>query len=346
YGIEPFPHDLVIPIFAGITGYAIIRHQLMDIRVVIRKSLIYSGLVACMTGLYLMLVIVMERFFQNILGYESIVATAAAGFLIAVFFNPVRGRVQTVIDRALFKATPPELAEQKERFVSEMRKGDQMKAVGTLAAGLAHEIRNPLSSIKTFVEHLESRKSDPEFIAKFQRVVGAEVERINHIVQELLEFAKPQPPRLERVDLPKVIDETLDLMNNELLKRHVEVHRQYGSAAPISGDPQKLRQVFLNLFLNGLEAMNGAGGKLEIGIRSEGTALQVSVRDSGQGIAEKDLPHVREPFFSSKPNGTGLGLAVVEGIIRDHGGKVKINSQPGQGTEVQICLPLKNQLDL
>ena len=129
---------------------------------------------------------VMERWFQGFLGYRSIFATAVVAFLIAVFFNPLRDRIQAFVDRALFKATPAELVAQREQLLVEVRKGDQMKAVATLAAGLAHEIKNPLASIKTFTEYLSTHHDDPVFRDKFQKIVGGEVERINLIVQQLL----------------------------------------------------------------------------------------------------------------------------------------------------------------
>jgi signal transduction histidine kinase len=214
-----------------------------------------------------------------------------------------------------------------------------MKAVATLAAGLAHEIKNPLASIKTFTEYLETRKDDPEFLAKFRKIVGGEVERINLIVQQLLEFAKPVPPKLAPVEVSRVVDETLEFLNQEIVERHVEVRRDYAPAGLVLADRQQLKQVFLNLFLNSLQAMNGAG-RLQIQTQRRGADLAVTIADNGCGIESKHLPRLGEPFFTTKANGTGLGLAVVRGIIQEHGGKLRVESQPGQGTDVQLTLPM------
>ena len=321
-------------------GYAIIRHRLMDIRIVLRRSLVYSALIAGITVTYLLTVLITERWFQGFFGYRSIVATVLVAAFIAIFFNPLRTRLQALVDRALFKATPPELAEQRDQLLAEVRKNDQMKAVGALAAGLAHEVRNPLASIKTFTEHLNTHYNDPAFRAKFQKIVGGEVERINLIVQQLLDFAKPVPPKLAPVDVPRLLDDTLELLNSELVKHHTEVSRTYhADGALVLGDPQQLKQIFLNLILNSLQAMNGTG-RLALAITRRNTELEVAIRDTGTGIVPEHLSRVFEPFFTTKETGTGLGLAVVQHIVEQHGGRIDIQSQPGQGTQVRISLPI------
>jgi len=320
-------------------GYAIVRHQLMDVRIVFRRSLIYSLLIASITAAYLVMVLIMEKWFQGFFGYRSILATAAVAFLIAIFFNPLRDRIQALVDRALFTATTTELASQREQLLVEVRKGDQMKAVATLAAGLAHEIKNPLASIKTFTEYLDNHYTDPEFRKKFKRIVGGEVERINLIVQQLLEFAKPVPPKLMPLEVAQVVDDTLEFLGGEFVKRQVAVGKRYDTRGQILGDPQQLKQVFLNLFLNSLDAMNGHG-KLDVQTAVEGSDLVVSITDNGSGIGPKDLPHVFEPFYTTKTNGTGLGLAVVHGIVKEHGGRIVVDSHPGQGTTMRLYLPI------
>ena len=215
-----------------------------------------------------------------------------------------------------------------------------MKAVGTLAAGLAHEIKNPLTSIKTFTEYLEERYDDPDFRAKFKKIVGGEVERISQTVQQLLEFAKPSAPKLQPVDIAKLMDETVELLNGELVQRHVQVSRRYDAGLPVLGDPAQLKQVFLNLMLNSLEAMNGHGElMLETGL--QGSELVITIRDNGMGISPNNLSHIFEPFFTTKSTGTGLGLSVVRGIIDEHGGQIKVESQPRQGTTIKVSLPVE-----
>ncbi|MDP3722264.1 MAG: ATP-binding protein, partial [Candidatus Omnitrophota bacterium] len=208
----------------------------------------------------------------------------------------------------------------------------------TFAAGMAHEIKNPLTAIKTFTEFLEEHHTDPAFRAKFQKIVGREVERINLTVQQLLDFAKPIPSKLVPVEVHQVLDETLEFLSSELVQRQVAVDRRYEAAGSVLGDPQQLKQVFLNLFLNSLQAMNGHG-RLEIQTVLQGAEFLVMIADNGVGIASDDLPRIFEPFFTTKSTGTGLGLSVVHGIVKEHGGSIAIDSAVGRGTTVRITLP-------
>lgn len=339
FNIDVYPWgNFSIPISALIQAYAIFVYKFLDVEIVVRKTLVYSLLAGLITATYLVMVLIMEKGFQGFFGYRSIVATVVVGFVIAICFNPLRDRIQAFLDRALFKGTTAELAAQREQLLAEVRKSEQMKAVGTLAAGLAHEIKNPLASIKTFTECLDQKHSDPAFLEKFKRIVGGEVERINLIVQQLLDFAKPVPPKLAPVDLGHLLDTTLELLNSEILQRHVEVKRVYGTNKIVLGDPQQLEQVFLNLLLNSLQALNGRGA-LEVRTDLQASDLRVTIADNGPGIDPDVLPRIFEPFFTTKETGTGLGLAVVQGVVKEHGGRVVVASQPGTGTTVQVYLP-------
>ncbi len=320
-------------------GYAIVRYQFLDIRLAIRKSLVYSGLVACLTALYLVMVMVMERWFQGFMGYRSIVATVVVAFVIAIFFNPLRDWIQTFVDRALFKATAPEMAVQREQLLTELRKSDQMKAVATLAAGLAHEIKNPLSAIKTFTSFLPERHTDPAFLEQFHRIVGQEVEKIHATVQNLLAFAKPQAMKRERLALAPLVQDMVTLLAGDCLKRQVQVEEAVPAELCVLGDRTQLKQVLLNLCLNSLEAMDGQGGRLHIAATQQDAQVILTIHDTGPGIAPEALAKVFDLFFTTKATGTGLGLSVVQGIVQEHGGRIDITSSPGQGTTVTVRWP-------
>ncbi|MBI3324339.1 MAG: GHKL domain-containing protein [Candidatus Omnitrophica bacterium] len=340
FRIVDFPpvDDYILLVYFLVFAYAVVRHQLLDIRIVVRRSLVYSLLVACLTATYFAVVLISERWLRGLIGYHSLVATVFVSFLITIFFNPLRHWLQSFVDRALFKATPAELVAQREQLLAEVRKTEQLKAVATLAAGLAHEVKNPLAAIKTFTDFLESRYDDPEFRAKFTKIVGGEVERMNHIVQQLLDFAKPVPPKLTPVSVGRLLDETLSFLSQELVERRIEVDRVYRDAVPLAADPQQLKQVFLNLLLNSLEAMNGAG-RLVLRTETQGTKTIVTITDNGCGIRHADHARLFQPFFTTKAKGTGLGLAVVRSIIEEHRGSITITSEPGQGTTVTLLLP-------
>jgi len=337
----PFPpvFNIVIPAVFVSTAYAIVKHQLMDIRIVVKRSLVYSSLLAIITAVYLVVVLIIERQFQGLLGYESIIFSVGTAFVIAIFFNPMRNWIQHGVDRAFFQATPVELAEQRDQLLEEVRKTEHMKAVATLAAGLAHEIKNPLTSIKIFTEELDVRGSDPEFQKKFKRIVGGEVERIQQTVQQLLDFAKPDLPRLEQVEVTDILDEVLDLLSSELANNQIKIIKTYKDSPAIHADRKHLKQVFLNLLLNSLQAIDKQG-RIEVCVESNDNQLVVYIKDNGCGISKEGQSKVFDPFYTTKSDGTGLGLSVVRSIMREHGGEVSISSIPNCSTEFSLTFPI------
>jgi len=240
------------------------------------------------------------------------------------------------------RKTRNKLIEENRRLMDEIRRTDRLKAVATLAAGMAHEIKNPLTSIKTFTEYIDKKYDDSEFRLKFKKIVGSEVDRINAIVSSLLDFAKPRPLSLKKIQVNKLLEETLALMSNDFIRGKVDVVRGYvsGSENIIKADPNRLKQAFLNLFLNAMDAMKN-GGKLVINTRlsDRGNSLEVIITDSGGGISQEELLHIFDPFYSCKETGTGLGLSITHGIIKEHGGQISCESETGRGTKFIITLP-------
>jgi len=217
---------------------------------------------------------------------------------------------------------------------------ERLAAAGQFAMGMAHEIKNPLSAIKTFAQYLPEKYADPAFREKFFRVVQVEIDRINTIVKELSDFAKPAPLQLQPVRLSALIDDTLTLLSNQCLKQGIEVHAAFSeNGLSINADSQQLKQVLLNLFLNSLEAMP-QGGRLEVATRVSKTHLILCVSDTGHGIDSERQREVWDPFFTTKERGMGLGLAIVKGVVERHGGQISLASTPNQGTQVEILLPI------
>ena len=222
----------------------------------------------------------------------------------------------------------------------EVAQTERFKAAAALANSVAHEIRNPLSAIKTFVDYFPARKDDPAFLEKFNKIVPNEIDRINNLAQQLLEFARPSPLQMEQINIQKLLNDSLDLLNTQLKQHNITVAKSFPAQnLTTSADANKLKQVFLNLFLNAVDAMP-SGGRLSVGIEPAGPWIKISISDTGSGIAAKDLLHIFEPFFTTKPKGTGLGLAIVQGIIEEHGGKIAVKSEIGKGTTFNIELPL------
>jgi signal transduction histidine kinase len=236
----------------------------------------------------------------------------------------------------------------------QLRRSDRLAAVGTLAAGLAHEIKSPLTSVLTFTRHLARRFDDAHFRERFQSVVPRELERINSIVERLLELARPSHLRFTRVRLPLLLDRVLELHADRLEGGRIMVVREYArDVPPVQADEEALYRAFVNVISNAVEAMS-AGGRLTLRIgwpeggepraarlRAFNRRLQIEVRDTGAGISPADAERVFTPFFTTKDRGTGLGLALTHKIIEDHGGTIDFRSgAPRAGTTFRIVLPL------
>jgi PAS domain S-box-containing protein len=233
----------------------------------------------------------------------------------------------------------------------QLRRSDRLAALGTLAAGLAHEIKNPLTAIMTFSRHIARRFNDERFRQRFQSVVPRELERINAIVDGLLRLARPARLVLAPVHLPPLLEQALDLYTPQVEARGIRVRREWPvGIPPVPGDAEHLYQAFLNLVANAIDAME-EGGTLTVELGwprpDQGLGgmprdrLVVEIADTGSGIKPEESPNVFNPFFTTKSGGTGLGLAIAHKIIEDHGGTVTFRSAPGQGTVFTVALPLR-----
>jgi PAS domain S-box-containing protein len=244
------------------------------------------------------------------------------------------------------------------KLEAQIRRTDRLASIGTLSAGMAHEIKNPLVTLKTFTQLLPERYQDADFRDTFSTLVGQEVRRIDSIVNQLLRFARPAKPSLQPTHIHEVLDNTLRLVHQQLKQKHIRLEREYQAANDlIQGDSDLLVQAFLNFFLNAIEAMPN-GGTLTVrthllavetnhltpegGIATE-TRLRVAIQDDGVGIKPEDIPHVFDPFFTTKTTGTGLGLSVSHGIIQEHRGMLDVESVLGEGSTFYIFFPVAHE---
>jgi two-component system sensor histidine kinase HydH len=228
-----------------------------------------------------------------------------------------------------------------KKLEAQVRRHDRLVALGKMAAGVAHEVRNPLSSIKGFATLLGSRFPAKSEEGEAARLLINEVERLNRIITELLTYARPLPLTIAEVAIEPFIEASLKLIQSDAKELGVAVHQEIALVRKqVRLDKDRLNQVLLNLYLNSLQAMEH-GGELRVAVR-EGArpgTIEISVRDTGCGIAADILERVMDPYFTTKPEGTGLGLAMVYKIIDEHGGTIKIASKEGEGTTVTIILP-------
>lgn len=234
------------------------------------------------------------------------------------------------------------MAEHILRRVDQM---DRLASVGTMTAGVCHEIKNALVPVKTLVDLLLKQNPDAEMAG----LVGRELRRIDSLVSQMLRFAGPTRPTFAAFHLHEVIEHTLNLVERQAAGQKVAIARDFPDVNDlVRGDHYQVQQAFLNLFLNALEAMP-SGGRLTIALTRAVSAgprdpamLTVTVRDTGRGIAPENMARLFEAFFTTKAEGNGLGLAITQRIIREHGGEITVDSVPGQGTSFTISVPGAN----
>jgi len=229
------------------------------------------------------------------------------------------------------------LSDRQRRANESLRRAERLKTLGEMAAGMAHEVKNPLAAIRSSAQILAERVSGKE--AQFAHLVVSEVDRLNRVVNEFLAYARPAPLKREPVLLSGLLDSCLELLAPVIEQAGVIVKRAYPEGEQkVNGDPNQLRQVFLNLILNAVQAL-GYSGEMTLGFDRDGGRARVLVRDNGPGIPPDKLRQVFEPFYSTKPGGTGLGLPIAQRIVAEHGGQLEIDSTPGAGTTATVVLP-------
>uniref|UniRef100_A0A831UDM5 histidine kinase n=1 Tax=Geobacter metallireducens TaxID=28232 RepID=A0A831UDM5_GEOME len=228
---------------------------------------------------------------------------------------------------------------EREHLREEMMRLDRLASLGRLSAGIAHEVRNPLTGISLLLDDLHDRMAEqPENAGLIARAL-AEIDRVERLISSLLSYAAPPASRFRVGDLSAVVQDVLLLFRKACAHQGIELSCQEGLLPSFSFDPEKLRQLLINLLKNAQEALPD-GGAIRIVTAREGDMAVISVWDSGCGIPAEDLPHLFEPFFSRKGAGTGLGLSIVQRIVEEHGGEIEVESAGGSGTTFTVRLPL------
>lgn len=215
---------------------------------------------------------------------------------------------------------------------------ERLASTGMMAATLAHEIKNPLASIKVFTQLIPERYYDKEFRETFSKIVSSEIQRMDKLVTELLDFSRQPPIAISNVTASNLLDDTLELFKGQFEENSIKIIKDYRNNYDIAGDPQRLKQALINIIINSYQAMN-YGGVLNVTIAHEGDYVNISVNDNGVGIPEDDLERIFDPFFTTKQRGAGLGLAISKKIVEDHGGKIMVTSRRSEGTTFVLSLP-------
>ncbi|MEW6408777.1 MAG: ATP-binding protein, partial [Nitrospirota bacterium] len=510
FGINIYPFgNFTIPIYCLIVTYAILRYHLMDINIVVKKTAVYSLAAGILTSLFVVLVLTMTKYLSNMVGISSFTITVIAAVTIAILFNPLKNRIQLLIDKIFYKKTydyyatiqkvshdlvsmfdfkkifnfvgyiiistlglksiyllsavsggdyevvyhmayrkgkdgmkrkegredekelkingnseiikllrtsddivikdelpgiinllgqeaidnitsalkpfnseaiVPVFIDGKLSFLmilgeklsgdmftnedinllntisnqtaialknaslyAEKVKSERLASMGMMSATFAHEIRNPLTSIKTFVQLMPEKHNDPEFQNTFSKIVSADIEKIDGLIKDLLHYsAGATLSRMDEVDITALMDEILEdlKVKLELERRKISVEKIYKNVKiNITGDSKKLKQAFINIINNGCQAIQ-EDGVLRVSINQDGKNVDIAILDTGKGMPPEDIEKIFDPFYTTSEKGMGLGLAISKRIIEDHGGKIRVESKLSKGTTFTVTLPV------
>jgi two-component system, NtrC family, sensor histidine kinase HydH len=232
--------------------------------------------------------------------------------------------------------------EEVRRLQAHIQRQEKLAALGGLAAGVAHEIRNPLSSIKGLATYFGDRFTADSKERELAHVMTREVDRLNRVISELLEFARPADLKHQATDINPLLEHSLQLIQQDAAAKQIDIVRDFGdNVCPAHIDPDRIAQALLNLYLNAIQAMS-PGGRLTVSSSSHPDGWSaIRIMDTGRGIPEEHLDKIFNPYYTTKPKGTGLGLAIVHKIVEAHQGRIEVQSTPGQGTRFGLYFPCR-----
>jgi len=256
-----------------------------------------------------------------------------------IHVHATSSRMRAVGGRILGAVVTIEDVSEIKALTEQLIRADRLAAMGELTAGVAHEVRNPLGVIRASVQLLEEAECDRGRVLEAADVIKQEIDRLDKVIKALLDFGRPSSPTLVLTDVEDVLRD-VELFTSRFAKQaDVRIAERFrGGLPPVQADPDQLKQVFLNLVTNAVQAMEETGGAIELRTALEGDFVQVTVADSGPGILASNIGKIFDPFFSTRDEGTGLGLTIVHRIIDEHGGHIEVDSGP-EGTTFRVSLP-------
>jgi two-component system, NtrC family, sensor histidine kinase HydH len=224
--------------------------------------------------------------------------------------------------------------------VNLLMRAARLKSLGEMAATIAHEIRNPLSSIKGAIEIIESEIPEKNPKREFVNIIELEIDRLNRLVNDFLKFSKPHLPEKVEIDILELIESVVTFISPQALKRGIKITKSFETGLPaIFIDKEQIKQVFINLILNAIQSMPD-GGKIEITGRALKNFIEIEIRDYGIGIEPEKRDQIFDPFFTTKNDGSGLGLSIAYQLVKQHEGDIQLRKTDGQGSLFVICLPI------
>ena len=303
--------------------------------------LVYTALAA---GAYLSFLLFLdwEKFVLDRASIDVLMLRVVCLFMVGNLTNLLAAALRVQSEK--HRRTAEHLAEANRQVMEAqeaVRRSDRLAALGQLSAGLAHELRNPLGTIRASAEMLSKQVSEENEVAReVAGFIATEVDRTNSLVTRFLQFARPLELRPEKADLAQMLDRAISVAEREV--KGVAIYRNYApEIPPFPFDAELMEHVFYNLIVNAAQATR-EGGAVTVKSRLNGTVAEVAVIDRGSGIPPETMKNIFNPFFTTKPTGVGLGLAIVSKIVDQHGGRIAVESRPGEGSIFCVSLPMES----
>jgi len=356
----PFPPigNILVSLYVLSIAYAILQYRLFDFTFVMRKGAIYTILIGFISVLYVGAMVLLQPTLEGLFGKSSLVSGLLAAVILGIFYAPMRVKIETLVDATIFRSYTEEVSRQKAVMQEELMRSEKFKMVSAITRGIIYEIRNPLTTIKTHGLLIPKRLEDKDFLIKTSSKLDAQVNKINALLQKLLNFSNPSPPEFQPTMIHDVLEEVINIFEAEFIENKIEVKKDFHTkeTAAIQADAVQVRQAIYNIIHNAIEAMVKKGGTLTISTEiKEGSSIrqevfdsstvksyyEITISDTGVGISEGNLQSIFDPFYSPEEKKTGLGLSITHKIVKQHKGFIFAESEIGKGATFIIELPLK-----
>lgn len=249
-----------------------------------------------------------------------------------IFYFAIASLTGALVDREIL------IRRKHDQARTQLQRSQQLSLIGQMAAGFAHEIKNPLASIKGAIEIISDPATATNDRAEFEKVVKSEIKRIDNTVSDYLQFARPTETKKSRIDLSEVIGSTVRQLEPQANRNKIELKSEITPDTHINADEEKIRQVILNITLNAIQAMED-GGEIRISLQKKPDHALLTIADNGPGIPTEQADHLFEPFYTTRAKGTGLGLAIAKTIVEEHNGIILFESRIDSGTTFTVLLP-------
>ncbi|NWF98980.1 MAG: HAMP domain-containing histidine kinase [Nitrospirae bacterium] len=341
-------YNVILPVVAGDAhyGYIHLKINVEDFSEIIENNAIkriVAIIIVFSIGI-LLAVILSLMYTKPIHNVVNAAKSVAAGDLTVELATDRKDEIGELTQS--FNHMLKKLREEKE-LEEKLREAEHLSALGQLSKSIAHEIRNPLNVISLSIDHIKKKylpeaEKEKEQFESLINGIKQEIQRLNKLVGDFLDYGKPMKLNFQNTNIESLINDILDLVKIKAEKDNVKIDFQKGGIPLLSVDPELIKTCIFNIILNAFQAMPD-GGEIKVETKTINNKIQIIVRDTGIGVSKEKIPHLFEPFYSTKSNGLGLGLAITKGVIEKHRGKVDFKSEEGKGSIMTITLPINTQ---